>query len=160
VDAETFLGNALNAVDGKGRLSVPAFIRSQLDRSSDSRIVMIGVHETKPCLTVYGAAYAAFMLEDYERRLRKAEEAGEDLEEMEDRAAGIFGGTERIAYDSSGRIVLPGKLRNHAGIADLALFVGKHRYVEMWNPQTVLELGGERMRRIAGDQLRERGAGA
>ena len=119
MEPETFLGNALNGVDGKGRLSVPSFVRSQLDRSSDARIVMIGVHETKPCLTVYGAQYAAFMLADFERRLLKVEESGGDLDEMHDRAAGMFGSTERLSYDSSGRIVLPKTLRSSAQIDDL-----------------------------------------
>lgn len=160
MEPETFLGNALNGVDGKGRLSVPAFVRSQLDRSSDARVVMIGVHETQPCLTVYGAQYAAFMLADFERRLLKAEESGGDLDEMRDRAAGVFGSTERLSYDSSGRIVLPKTLRNSAQLDDLALFVGMHRYAELWNPHLLLEHGGERMKKIAADQLRERGAAA
>ena len=155
VEPETFLGNALNGVDGKGRLSVPSFVRSQLDRSSDARIVMIGVHETQPCLTVYGAQYAAFMLADFERRLFKVEESGGDLDEMHDRAAGIFGSTERLSYDSSGRIVLPKTLRSSARIDDLALFVGMHRYAELWNPHLLIEHGGDRMKKIASDQLRD-----
>lgn len=160
MEPETFLGNALNGVDGKGRLSVPSFVRSQIDRSSDARVVMIGVHETKPCLTVYGAQYAAFMLADYERRLLRVEESGGDLDEMRDRAAGMFGNTERLSYDSSGRIVLPAKLRGRARVEDLALFVGMHRYAELWNPHALLEHGGEQMRQIAADALRDRGAGA
>jgi hypothetical protein len=63
-----FQGSALNAVDAKGRLSVPAFVRSVIERRSDARAIVIGAHEVSPCLTAYGRGYARNLYEEMERR--------------------------------------------------------------------------------------------
>lgn len=157
VDPEIFTGNALNAVDAKGRLSVPAFIRSILDRTSESRIVSIGVHESAPCLTVFGPSYLQHMLGQFDRRELAGEEKGGDPGDLDDRARGVFGMIERVPYDSSGRIVLPPMLREEGRVEDLALFVGRARFVELWNPKIAIEVGGERLSRIAQYYLRQRG---
>lgn len=149
VDSEVFLGNALTAVDAKGRLSVPAFIRAQIDRVSGARQLWIGVHESLPCLTVHGAAYHQFLL----GQIDGARDAGE----LDDREDTVFGMTEDVSYDPSGRMSLPPMLRDEIGLQDLALFVGRHRYVTMWNPYTALEHGGERLKKIAAYRLQERG---
>ena len=158
VDPEIFTGNALNAVDAKGRLSVPAFIRSTLERTSDARIVSIGVHESRPCLTVFGQSHLEHMLREFDRRQLATEERGEDSDELDDRSAGVFGMIERVPYDGSGRIILPKLLRNEGRIDDLALFVSRARFVELWNPRVALAEGGERLKRIAAYYLEQRGA--
>ncbi|HYI64835.1 MAG TPA: hypothetical protein VEW71_08130 [Allosphingosinicella sp.] len=157
---EIFQGNVLNAVDAKARLSVPAFIRSVLDRSSDKRIVYIGAHESKPCLTLYGDAYSSFLIGELERRRLAGEARGGDPDEIEELEAGLFGMTERVLYDSGGRIVLPAMLRRLAGIEDSALFISRGRFVELWNPKLALELGGDNRKRIASHYLDERGGKA
>lgn len=149
VDSEVFLGNALTAVDAKGRLSVPAFIRAQLDRVSGARQLWIGVHECLPCLTVHGAAYHQFLL----GQIDSTRDAGE----LDDREDTVFGMTEDVSYDPSGRMSLPPMLRDEIGLQDLALFVGRHRYVTMWNPYTAIAQGGERLKKIAAYRLQERG---
>ena len=158
MEPEIFTGNALNAVDGKGRLSIPPFIRGVLERSSDSRAVQIGVHESRPCLTVFGQSYLDHMLREFDRRMLAAEERGEELDELDDRSAAVFGMTERVPYDPSGRIIMPQMLRDEGRIEDLALFVGRARYVELWNPRIAVAEGGERLQRIAQFYLRQRGA--
>ena len=45
-----FQGSALNAVDGKGRVSVPAFLRSVIERRGDARSITLAAHESFPCL--------------------------------------------------------------------------------------------------------------
>ena len=152
VDSEVFLGNALTAVDAKGRLSVPAFIRAQIDRVSGARQLWIGVHESLPCLTVHGAAYHQFLL----AQIDGARDGGEH----DDREDTVFGMTEDVSYDPSGRMSLPPMLRDEIGLQDMALFVGRHRYVTMWNPYAALEHGGERLKKIAAYRLKERGISA
>src|SRR5579885_1681447 len=71
-----FQGSALNAVDAKGRLSVPAFVRSVIERRSDARAIVVGAHEVSPCLTAYGRGYARKLYEDMERRRLADEEKG------------------------------------------------------------------------------------
>ena len=52
-------GSALNAVDAKGRVSIPAFLRGVIERRSDARTVVLAKHEAFPCLSAYYLAYAA-----------------------------------------------------------------------------------------------------
>ena len=47
-----------------------------------------------------------------------------------------------------------------ARIEDLALFVGRGRFVEMWNPRVAAELGGDKLRTIAAFYLKQRGGKA
>jgi MraZ protein len=160
VESEIFQGNALNAVDAKSRLSVPAFIRSVIDRASDSRAVYVGAHGRMPCLTVYGASYAEYLIREIERLRLREEDKGGDPDSLEDQERGLFGMTERVNYDSGGRIVLNPLLREEARIGDLALFVGRGRFVEMWNPRVAIEVGGEKLQKIASFYLKQRGGEA
>lgn len=152
VDSEVFLGNALNAVDAKGRLSVPAFIRAQVEREDSRRKLWIGVHESLPCLTVHGNGYHQFLLGEIDET--RGAGAADDREDT------VFGMTEPMSYDPSGRLSLTNMLRDEAGIADLALFVGRHRYATLWNPYTALERGSDRLKKIAAYRLKERGISA
>ena len=54
-----FQGSALNAVDAKGRVSVPSFLRSVIERRGDSRTIVLAKHDTFACLSAYDPAYAA-----------------------------------------------------------------------------------------------------
>ena len=81
-----FQGSALNAVDAKGRLSVPAFVRSVVERRSDARAIVVGAHEIAPCLTAYGRGYARNLYDEMERRRLVEEEKGGTLEDHYARA--------------------------------------------------------------------------
>jgi MraZ protein len=158
VETEIFQGNALNGVDAKARLSVPAFVRSVLDRSSDSRTIFVGRHERAACLTLYGSAYSEYLIDETERRRRLDEEKGIAPDTLDDQGRNLFGMTERVTYDAGGRIVLPSMLRKLAGIGDLALFVGQGRFVELWDPATAIETGSAVLKQIAAFYLEQRGA--
>ena len=68
-----FQGSALNAVDAKGRVSVPAFLRSVIERRGDARTIVLAKHEAFPCLSAYDPAYAALKHAKLERLLEKEE---------------------------------------------------------------------------------------
>lgn len=152
-----FQGSALNAVDAKGRLSVPAFVRNVIERRSDARFIVIGAHDVSPCLTAYGRSYASNLYEEMERRRLAEEEKGASIDDHYDRARRLFGMTEEVPYDPSGRIVLPPMMRRKGKIEDLALFVGIGGVVEIWNPRTALEVGGRDLKEIAAYRLEEKG---
>ena len=152
-----FQGSALNAVDAKGRLSVPAFVRSVIERRSDSRAIVVGAHEIAPCLTAYGRNYAKTLWADLERRRLAEEDRGGTLDDHYARARRMFGMTEDVPYDTSGRIVLPPMMRRKGRIEDLALFVGVGGTVEIWNPRVALAEGDADLREIAAWRLEEKG---
>jgi DNA-binding transcriptional regulator/RsmH inhibitor MraZ len=70
--------------------------------------------------------------------------------------------SEKLTCDAGGRIVLTGLLREESRIEDLGLglFIGRGRYAELWNPHVALEVGGERLQKIASFYLRQRGGKA
>ena len=150
-----FNGSALNAVDAKGRLSVPAFIRSVIERRSDAKAIIIGAHEVDACLTAYDRNFARILYVENERR-RLAEEGGDPKAHFA-RARRTFGITEEVPYDSSGRIILTPMMRRKGRIEELALFVGTGGTFEIWNPQLALESGDEELRELAAYRLEERG---
>ncbi len=152
-----FNGSALSAVDAKGRLSVPAFIRGVIERRSDAKAVVIGMHEVSPCLNAYDRGYAKILYTENERRRLMEEAAGGDLVAHHARARRTFGLTEDVPYDPSGRIILPPMMRRKGQIEDLALFVGVGGTFEIWNPHVALESGDEDLRELAAYRLEERG---
>ncbi len=155
-----FQGSALNAVDAKGRVSVPVFLRSVIERRGDARTIVLAKHGQFACLEAYDPAYAALKHAKLERLLEKQEDAGPDAQlEYQQRNLMAFAATEETPYDSSGRIVFPPMMRRKGGIEDLALFLGTGETFQIWNPQTLLEDPRipEDLKDIARYRLEERG---
>ena len=152
-----FNGSALTAVDAKGRLSVPAFIRGVIERRSDAKAVVIGMHEVSPCLNAYDRGYARILYAENERRRLIEESAGGDVASHHARARRTFGLTEDVPYDTSGRIILPPMMRRKGQIEDLALFVGVGGTFEIWNPRLALQSDDEDLRDLAAYRLEEKG---
>ena len=157
-----FQGSALNAVDAKGRVSVPAFLRSVIEKRGDARTIVLAKHATFPALSAYDPAYAAYQHTKLERLLEKEETNAEAQLEYQRRNMMAFAATEETPYDTSGRIVLPPMMRRKGGIEDLALFLGTGETFQIWNPKLFLgdENVPEDMKDIARFRLEERGLSA
>ena len=134
-----FQGSALNAVDAKGRVSIPAFLRSVIERRGDARTIVLAKHEAFPCLSAYDPAYAALKHSKLERLLEKEETNAEAQLEYQQRNLMAFAATEEVPYDSSGRILFPPLMRRKGQIGDLALFLGAGETFQIWNPDLLLK---------------------
>ena len=155
-----FQGSALNAVDAKGRVSIPAFLRSVIERRGDARTITLAKHENFPCLTAYDPAYAALKHAKLERLMEKEEtnpDAGLDYQR---RNLMAFAATEEVPYDSSGRILMPPMMRMKGKIEDLALFLGTGETFQVWNPDLLLADPNipDDLKDIARFRLSEKGA--
>lgn len=135
-DRSIFEGYALQAVDGKGRVAIPARFRVVMERNSEDREVVVGRHPEDPCLRAYDTGHSAALLEDIRRRERLAEERGEPLDSRIRR--NMFGNSEKAPFDASGRFVLPGYYREKAGIGNWAFFVAAAETFEIWAPEVLL----------------------
>jgi MraZ protein len=154
-----FQGSALNAVDAKGRVSVPAFLRQVIERRGDARAIVLAKHDAFPCLSAYDPAYAALKHAKIERLLEKQEtDPAAELEHAR-RTMMAFGATEEVPYDSSGRIIVPPMMRRKGQLDDLALFVGVGETFQIWNPKLFLADRNvpEDMKDIARFRIEERG---
>lgn len=143
----SFAGHALNAVDAKGRVSVPAAFRATLfdrlrandvlveDRSGGT--LLIGPHPAGGKLV----AYDQIGLTRLDDELR---ESVAELPAAKRREAFIAaqraerGNLVSVPFDAAGRMVLPPVLRQIAGIAERAYFIGIGNFIEIWSPETAL----------------------
>lgn len=155
-----FQGSALNAVDAKGRVSIPAFLRTVIERrGGGTRTIVLAKHEAFPCLSAYDPAYAALKHAKLERLLEKEETSPDAQLEYQQRNLMAFAATEEVPYDSSGRILMPPMMRRKGQIGDLALFLGTGETFQIWNPDLLLKDSRipEDLKDIARFRLEERG---
>ena len=122
-----FLDTVYNKVDAKGRVSLPADYRS-IVKELNSEIVCYR-SLTTPCIEG--------CVEDLLEKLAVEIETSTDFfsQTQDDLTNLIFGDAKRFTFDSTGRIVLSEKLLKHANITDTAVFVGKGRKFQIWNPE-------------------------
>lgn len=157
-----FQGSALNAVDAKGRVSVPSFLRSVIERRGDARTIVLAKHDAFQALSAYDPGYAALQHAKLERLLEKEETNADAALEYQRRNMMAFAATEETPYDTSGRIVLPPMMRRKGQIEELALFLGTGETFQIWNPKLFLadDRIPEDMKDIARFRLEERGLSA
>lgn len=115
-----------NKVDSKGRVSLPADYRA-IVKAAESEIV---------CYRSLSSPCIEGCLEDLLDKLASEMEDSLDFfsETQDDLTNLIFGDAKRYPFDSTGRIMLSEKLLQHAQITNQAVFVGKGRKFQIWNP--------------------------
>ncbi len=144
-----FSGNALGALDEEGRVRLPTFILREMARHGDGGQLLLGVHESDPCLTGYGAALKPRLQDELERRRLRDEALGRPADEHHARARRTFGLVEEASYDDGGRLTLPPMARRRGGLGNAILFIGAGSHFELWDPALALAEGGEELRFVA-----------
>jgi MraZ protein len=159
-----FQGHALNAVDAKGRVSVPASFRTLIEKRAlanaldPENALKIGEHKSGDCLWALDAVASAEI--DVQLAASVADlPAAERMDKLEELAMDAHGGLEKVTYDSAGRMVLSPMLREFGQIEDLAFFVGAGLTFQIWNPRIAMERLPEtsRVRKPLAFLLKERG---
>lgn len=117
-----FLGEFEHTVDDKGRLTIPARFRRQLEAGL---VVTKGID---PCLWLYPADGWNQLAERISALPRTDPKAREFRRQ-------VFGGASDVEPDKQGRVNLPPYLRQYANIDNQAVVVGLHDYCEIWNPE-------------------------
>ncbi len=122
-----FMDTIINKVDAKGRVSLPADYRA-IVKELNSEIVCYR-SLTAPCIEG--------CVEDLLEKLASEIETSTDFfsQTQDDLTNLIFGDAKRFTFDTTGRILLTEKLLKHAQITDTAVFVGKGRKFQIWNPE-------------------------
>ena len=122
-----FMDTVVNKVDTKGRVSLPADYRA-ITKSKESEIVCYR-SLTAPCIEGCLEELLDKLASEMEDALDFFSETQDDLTNL------VFGDAKRYSFDSTGRIMLSEKLLKHAQITDTAVFVGKGRKFQIWNPE-------------------------
>jgi MraZ protein len=129
------MGTALQLVDDKNRVSIPAKFREAVIANTPPAVftknpfVLVGQHPESPCLIAYDRGWVA-------DKLTQAQDGGKPLSFNELRLLG--GGAEEVGFDATGRAVLHNWMKEETGIAGHAFFFGSVTNFEIWDPHTLL----------------------
>jgi MraZ protein len=118
-----FTGEYRHSVDDKGRLAVPSKVRAQLDAG------LVVSRWLENCLAIHTRA-SWDALADKVATLPIADERARRFERF------IFAGALETTLDGQGRVLLPGYLREMAGLGSDAVVVGSRDHAEIWAPAT------------------------
>jgi MraZ protein len=140
-----FLSNAVNRIDAKGRVSVPAHFRAVVQSRGYTELYAIRQLDV-PALDVGGLD----LLDRYEGRM-----ALEDpfLQTADDMSFFVHGDGAFLKLDQDGRITVTDFIREHTGIASEVAFVGRGNFFQMWEPGRLAVYGAEVRARLL--QLRQ-----
>lgn len=140
---DRFLSNAVNRIDAKGRVSVPAHFRAIVQRRGYSELYAVRSLDA-PAFEVGGPD----LLDRYETRI-----AQEDpfLQTADDMALLYYGDGMFLKLDQDGRITVNDQIRDYTGITSEVAFVGKGHCFQIWEPQRLRahsEAALERLRQL------------
>ncbi len=113
------IGNATHTIDSKSRLFLPVKMREEL---GDSVYLVKGLDN---CISVMSVE----KWRSYELKLKsQSDSRARAIQRV------ICSSAARCDVDAQGRIVLPQKLREYAGLENDATIVGVIDHAELWNP--------------------------
>ncbi len=119
-----FVGSYEHQIDDKGRLSLPASFRRE---AADQRFILSQPYP--PALALYPEVEWAIAEE------RLAELVSRNPEARMWRLSVLANAVE-VNPDAQGRILIPGKLKESAGLHGSVLLLGATNKIELWDPAT------------------------
>ena len=121
-----FMGEYSHSIDTKGRVIMPAKFREELGTHC---IVTRGL---EGCLSVY-TQEAWRNLADKMKKLRTSKEKVRAFKRF------LFGSAAEVEFDRTGRILIPGTLREYAGLKKEVTVIGTGDSIEIWDKQSYEE---------------------
>ena len=136
-----FLSNAVNRIDAKGRVSVPAHFRTVVQQRGYSELYAIRQLDV-PALDVGGLD----LLDRYEERMKLEDPF---LQTADDMSFFVHGDGAFLKLDQDGRITVTDFIREHTGITTEVAFVGRGNFFQMWEPGKLGAYGAEVRARLS-----------
>ena len=121
-----FLSSYENRLDTKGRVSVPASFRASVSNEKFAGVVLFRSF-TNNCIE-------GMTMSRMEQMAAATDKMGVFDSELDDLTAMLFADARQLAFDVTGRIIIPSDMLAHAGITDSAIFVGRGNSFQIWNP--------------------------
>ena len=120
-----FYGESPHTLDAKNRVFVPKRFQDELSRTPEGALVAFVSWGQDACLYLFSESGFQRALEELKTRVFSAT----DL-----RAAQrvFFANTARVELDGSGRLLIPEKLRQRAGLEKDVVMVGVQDRAEIW----------------------------
>ena len=136
-----FLSNAVNRIDTKGRVSVPAHFRSVVQQRGYSELYAIRQLDV-PALDVGGLD----LLDRYEERIALQDPF---LQTTDDMSFFVHGDGAFLKLDQDGRISVNDFIRERTGISSEVAFVGRGNFFQIWEPERLRAYGAEVRARLS-----------
>lgn len=137
---DRFLSSAINRIDSKGRVSVPAHFRAVVQRRGYQELYALKALD-RPALDVGGLD----LLDRYEQRI-----AMEDpfMQTADDMSFFVHGDSDFLKLDQDGRITVTDFIRDHTGITSDVAFVGRGTFFQIWEPSRLATYGSQVRERL------------
>ena len=120
-----FTSEYLCKLDAKGRLVLPARIKSQLPSDGNEELVIRRGFE--PCLIIYPVV-------EFKKVFSKISSLNEFQQENRTLQRNFLSGVVTVELDGTGRFLIPKQLLSYAQVDKEAMLVGTGSKVELWNP--------------------------
>ena len=121
-----FVGESTHNLDAKHRVFLPKRFQEVLARDENGSLNVVLTRGFERCLFLFSGPGFETVLQ----RLKTQAFGGAQLRKMQRL---FFSNTHRCQLDGSGRLVLPEKLRNFAGLQKEVALVGVADRAEIWN---------------------------
>ncbi len=115
-----FTGEYVHSLDAKGRLAIPARYRARFEQGL---VITPGI---ETCLYVYP-------MEAWEAKAKQIEERNLSAAQRRQVERVFFGSATELELDAQGRITIPAKYRERAGLENEVLIIGARDRLELWN---------------------------
>ena len=126
-----FLSSYTNTVDKKGRVSVPAPFRAEMQLQSRQTVVVYAAPKQG---FLYAWGYDEFI--SFAEKIKKLPPMSKQRQRL---ARTILAAARPLSFDGEGRILIPENLLEIAGIKGKMMFAGQGEYFTMWNPERYTE---------------------
>ncbi len=136
-DRSVFKGYALQAIDAKGRVALPAPMRLIVERHAGERALLLSDDVKRGCLRAADQGWSERLYDRLSADAERALAAGREID-REELGSAAFGQFDEVPFDQSGRFILPPFLRGKGKLSDLAFFWGAGDTIEVWDPRTLL----------------------
>jgi MraZ protein len=148
---QRFLSSAINKIDAKGRVSVPAHFRSIIQLRGYAELYALRSLDT-PALDVGGPD----LLDQFEARIAQEDPL---LQTADDLSFFYHGDGAFLRFDSEGRITVSDFMREHTGITTDVAFVGRGTWFQIWEPSRLTSHAAAVRARLLARKRRAENAG-
>jgi MraZ protein len=139
-----FLSSFVNRVDAKGRLSVPATFRAAVAADSFAGVVLFR--------SFTGKCIEGMPMSRMEQLADAADQMNVFDSKLDELTALLFADARQLAFDVTGRIVIPEDLLGHAGIKDSAVFVGRGKSFQIWEPAAFTKMQSDSLAKLQSEK--------
>ncbi len=134
-----FIGSYEHILDDKERVNIPAKFKKDIEMTSnpeESKSLILTAAETsdgKKYIDIFHISKWSKIASEYEEKEMKEYWDGPQDINKDNRIRKKMRYTYQVNMDKSGRIIIPQKLKEYAGIKKEVVFIGRKYRIELWD---------------------------